>query len=119
MFDPACPSSLSPVRVGDKWGALIVRCLAEGPRRFGELRVPLRGITAKVLTSSLRTLEREGYVLRTEVAGRERRVDYALTDLGRSLLTPLDAVCSWADEHWDEILDAADAALTRDRAVSL
>ena len=117
MFDPACPSSLSPVRVGDKWGAMLVRCLADGPRRFSELRVPLRGITAKVLTSSLRTLERDGYVTRTEVPGRERRVEYALTDLGRSLLTPLDAVCAWAGEHWDELLDAADAALVRDRTV--
>ncbi|WP_370618080.1 winged helix-turn-helix transcriptional regulator [Mumia sp. Pv 4-285] len=116
MFDPVCPSSLSPVRVGDKWGALIVRCLADGPRRFGELRVPLRGITAKVLTSSLRTLERERLVARTELPGR--RVEYALTDLGRSLLVPLDAMCAWADAHWDEILDAADDALAREGAVA-
>lgn len=118
MFDPACPSSLTSVRVGDKWGAMILRCLAGGPRRFGELRVPLHGITAKVLTSSLRTLERRGLVTRTEVRGRQRRVEYALTDLGRSLLGPLDAMCAWTEAHWDEILDAADAALARDEAVS-
>ncbi|MGH1561934.1 winged helix-turn-helix transcriptional regulator [Mumia sp. DW29H23] len=118
MFDPACPSALTPVRVGTKWGAMIVRCLADGPRRFGELRVPLHGITPKVLTSSLRRLERDGYVSRTELAGPVRQVEYALTPLGRSLLDPLDAACAWASAHWDEILDAADAALAREQAVA-
>ena len=64
MFDPICPSDLSPIRFGDKWAGMIIRCLEGGPRRFSELRVPLRGITAKVLTKSLRTLERDGLVAR-------------------------------------------------------
>jgi DNA-binding HxlR family transcriptional regulator len=110
MFDPVCPSSMSPIRVGDKWGALIIRCLEDGPRRFSELRVPLRGITAKVLTQSLRGLERDGLITRTAHTDAIRRVDYALTPLGRSMLVPLAAVCAWADENWDRLLDAREAA---------
>ncbi len=109
MFDPLCPSDLSPIRIGDKWAGMIIRCLEHGPRRFSELRVPLRGITAKVLTQSLRTLERNGLVARTAYAGPTQRVEYELTPLGRSLLEPLDAACAWASEHWDELIDAREA----------
>jgi DNA-binding HxlR family transcriptional regulator len=106
MFDELCPSSLLPFRFGDKWAALIIRCLEDGPRRFSELRVPLRRVTPKVLTQSLRGLERGGLISRTASPGAEPRVEYALTPLGRSLLEPLEAACAWADEHWDELLDA-------------
>ncbi|WP_019929861.1 helix-turn-helix domain-containing protein [Nocardia sp. BMG111209] len=105
MFDDLCPSTLSPVRIGDKWGALLVRCLADGPRRYSELRIPLARITPKAMTHSLRTLERLGLVAR-DIDGR--RVTYALTPLGRSLLTPLNAMCAWSDEHWTELVDAYD-----------
>jgi DNA-binding HxlR family transcriptional regulator len=106
MFDPVCPSDLSPIRVGDKWAGMIIRCLEHGPRRFSELRTPLRGITAKALTTSLRALERDGLIRRTAYAGRVRRVEYELTSLGRSLLEPMAAVCAWAQDHWEELLDA-------------
>ncbi|MFJ9516907.1 winged helix-turn-helix transcriptional regulator [Kitasatospora sp. NPDC101801] len=110
MFDPVCPSDLSPIRFGDKWGGMIIRCLEDGPRRFSELRVPLRGITAKVLTSSLRVLERDGLVVRTERPGQLRWVEYELTPVGRSLLGPMDVACAWTRAHWDELLDAREAA---------
>ncbi|MEV0971441.1 winged helix-turn-helix transcriptional regulator [Microtetraspora glauca] len=110
MFDPVCPSDLAPIRFGDKWSGLIIRCLEHGPRRFSELRVPLRGISAKVLTGSLRTLERDGLVSRTAHPGPLQRVEYALTPLGRSLLGPMATACAWAEEHWDELLDAREAA---------
>ncbi|MFD7988845.1 winged helix-turn-helix transcriptional regulator [Kitasatospora indigofera] len=113
MFDPVCPSALVPFRVGDKWATLILRCLEDGPRRFSELKVPLRGITAKSLTQSLRALERDGFVARTEREGAVRRVDYALTTLGRGLLGPLDTACAWTREHWDELIDAQEAGLAR------
>ncbi|GAA2883695.1 helix-turn-helix domain-containing protein [Streptosporangium fragile] len=116
MFDPLCPSDLMPIRVGDKWAGMIIRCLGHGPRRFSELRVPLRGITAKVLTQSLRALERDGLVARTVYAGPAQRVEYALTPLGRSLLGPLDVMCAWAEEHWDELLDAREASPAPGRA---
>jgi DNA-binding HxlR family transcriptional regulator len=106
MFDELCPSSLLPFRFGDKWAALVIRCLEDGPRRFSELRVPLRRVTPKVLTQSLRGLERDGLVTRTVHGDPELRVEYALTPLGRSMLEPLEAACTWAAEHWDELLDA-------------
>ncbi|MDQ0313097.1 DNA-binding HxlR family transcriptional regulator [Kitasatospora herbaricolor] len=113
MFDPVCPSALVPFRLGDKWATLILRCLQDGPRRFSELKVPLRGVTAKSLTHSLRALERDGFVVRTEHEGAVRRVDYALTTLGRGLLGPLDTACAWTREHWDELIDAQEAGLAR------
>ncbi|MEV0146679.1 MULTISPECIES: helix-turn-helix domain-containing protein [unclassified Nonomuraea] len=106
MFDELCPSSLLPFRFGDKWAALVIRCLEDGPRRFSELRVPLRRVTPKVLTQSLRGLERGGLVSRTVRADPRPAVEYALTPLGRSMLAPLYSACAWAAEHWDELLDA-------------
>lgn len=110
MFDPLCPSNLSPFRFGDKWAGLIIRCLEDGPRRFSELRVPLRGITPKVLTKSLRCLERDGLVSRTSRPGPTPHVEYALTALGRSMLEPIAAICAWTSEHWDELVDAREAS---------
>jgi DNA-binding HxlR family transcriptional regulator len=104
MFDELCPSTLMPIRIGDKWAALIIRCLEDGPRRFSELRVPLWRVTAKVLTQSLRGLERDGFVLRCDAG-------YALTPFGRSLLGPLNVACAWGQEHWEEVLDAREAHL--------
>ncbi|SOD62280.1 transcriptional regulator, HxlR family [Streptomyces zhaozhouensis] len=110
LFDEVCPSTLSPVRVGDKWGFMVLRCLAGGPRRFSELRVPLRRVTPKVLTASLRALERDGLVARSEEHGAGgRRVEYRLTPLGRGLLEPLEEVCDWVRAHVDELLDAREA----------
>ncbi|TCC58057.1 transcriptional regulator [Kribbella pittospori] len=63
----------------------------------------------KVLTQSLRTLERDGFVRRTEYDEPVRRVTYELTDLGRNLLGPIQAVCEWTAEHWDELLDARES----------
>jgi DNA-binding HxlR family transcriptional regulator len=106
LFDELCPSSLVPFRVGDKWAALVIRCLEDGPRRFSEIRVPLRRVTPKVLTQSLRGLERAGLVSRTAHDDPKLGVHYALTPLGRSMLEPLAAACAWTAEHWDELLDA-------------
>ncbi|MFC6084992.1 winged helix-turn-helix transcriptional regulator [Sphaerisporangium aureirubrum] len=108
MFDPVCPSDLAPIRFGDKWSGMIIRCLEQGPRRFSELRIPLHGITAKVLTRSLRTLTRDGLVERT--VHPAQRVEYALTPLGRSLLEPMNAACAWTEQHWDELLDARESS---------
>jgi DNA-binding HxlR family transcriptional regulator len=110
MFDPICPSDLSPIRIGDKWAGMIIRCLEHGPRRFSELRIPLRGITAKALTKSLRALERDGLIMRTAHAAPVRHVEYELSPLGRSLLQPMAATCAWAQQHWDELLDAREAS---------
>lgn len=109
MFDPLCPSDLVPFRVGDKWAGMIIQCLEDGPRRFSELRVPLRSITSKVLTQSLRALERDGFIVRTVHTAPARHVEYELTSLGRSLLDLLNAARAWAEAHLDELIDAHEA----------
>ncbi|TDD67188.1 transcriptional regulator [Jiangella aurantiaca] len=110
MFDPVCPSTLMPLRFSDKWAGLVIRCLEDGPRRFSELRVPLRSVSAQSLTTSLRNLQRDGLVVRTEWPGPDRSVEYALTPLGRSMLPVIEALCEWGAEHWDELLDAREAS---------
>lgn len=106
MFDPSCPSSVTPFRIGDKWAAMIIICLEDGRRRFSELRVPLRGATPKVLTQTLRALERDGMITRTVYAEVPPRVEYELTPLGRTLLEPIAACRVWAREHLPELLEA-------------
>ncbi|MFF4875217.1 MULTISPECIES: winged helix-turn-helix transcriptional regulator [unclassified Micromonospora] len=106
MFDPACPSSVLPFQIGDKWTAMVVLCLEHGPRRFSELRVPLRTVTPKVLTETLRAMERNGTVTRTSYDENPPRVEYALTPLGRSLLTLIEAARSWTRENRSELVAA-------------
>jgi DNA-binding HxlR family transcriptional regulator len=101
-----CKSGTSPIQVGGKWTAKIIACLRDGPRRFSELQAPLRGITPKVLTESLRTMERDGLVTRTAHAEIPPRVEYELTPLGRTLLEPIAACCIWTEQHLPELLDA-------------
>ncbi|WP_327677327.1 winged helix-turn-helix transcriptional regulator [Kitasatospora sp. NBC_00458] len=109
FFDPDCPVQTVPVLGGRKWAWKIMRCLEGGPRRFSELRVPLAGITAKVLAESLRAMEYEGVVVRTEYDENPPRVEYALTPLGRTLLGPMDAVCDWSRANLAELLAAREA----------
>lgn len=95
----ACPTRQVLGRLGDKWVALVMTALAEGPRRHGELARKVPGARQKVLTQTLRVLERDGLVARSVTPAVPVRVDYALTPLGRSLLEVLDVVTRWADEH--------------------
>jgi DNA-binding HxlR family transcriptional regulator len=83
-------------RVGDKWTVLIVRSLGEGPKRFNVLKREIGGISQRMLTLTLKSLERDGMVTRTVTPSIPPRVDYALTDLGHSLLTPVGALAAWA-----------------------
>ncbi|WP_344661653.1 helix-turn-helix domain-containing protein [Catenulispora subtropica] len=108
MFDPACPSTASPFRIADKWGGLVVLCLESGPRRFSELRVPLRRVAPKVLTETLRSLERDGFVTRTDYHENPPRVEYELTALGRSLLPAIAACREWGAANFDSLLAARD-----------
>jgi DNA-binding HxlR family transcriptional regulator len=86
-------------RVGDKWSVLIVMMLGEGPRRFNELKRLVGGISQRMLTLTLRGLERDGLVTRTIFPTIPPRVDYELTDLGRSLRQPVAALGLWAIEN--------------------
>jgi DNA-binding HxlR family transcriptional regulator len=93
-------------RVGDKWSVLIIMLLGDGPKRFNEIKRMVGGISQRMLTLTLRGLERDGLVTRTVFPTIPPRVDYELTDLGHSLWNPVEALGSWAREHLSEI-DAA------------
>ena len=90
--------------IADKWAALLVNALARGPRRHSELRRTVAGVSQKMLTQTLRTLERDGLVTRTITASVPVRVDYELTDLGRDLLPVLRALKDWSEANIEHIL---------------
>ena len=93
-------------RVGDKWSVLVVARLGEGPLRFNELRRTIGGISQRMLTLTLRGLERDGLITRTVFPTIPPRVDYALTPLGRDLLNPVSALSSWAIRNQSKIAEA-------------
>src|SRR6186713_1725129 len=95
-------------RVGDKWTVLVVSNLGDGPKRFNELRKALGSISQRMLTLTLRGLERDGLVTRTAFPTIPPRVDYELTRLGKTLLEPVNALAMWADKNRFEIQDARD-----------
>src|SRR5450830_1369454 len=93
-------------RVGDKWTVLVVSTLGDGPKRFNELRKALGSISQRMLTLTLRALERDGLVTRTVLPTNPPRVDYELTRLGRSLLEPVSELGLWARKNRSAIQDA-------------
>jgi DNA-binding HxlR family transcriptional regulator len=100
-------------RVGDRWTVLVIDELGEGSRRFNELRRGIAGVSQRMLTLTLKNLERDGLVSRTVTPSVPPRVDYALTDLGRSMLAPVRALGEWAAAHiaqMDAARDRYDAA---------
>ena len=93
-------------RVGDKWSVFVIMTLIGGPQRFNELKRTIGGISQRMLTLTLRGLERDGLVTRTMFPTIPPRVDYELTDLGRGLAQPVEALGRWAFEHLPEIQGA-------------
>jgi DNA-binding HxlR family transcriptional regulator len=93
-------------RIGDKWSVLVVMLLADGPKRFNEMKKLVGGISQRMLTLTLRGLERDGLVTRTVFPTIPPRVDYELTQLGHSLRVPVQALGSWAFEHLPAIAEA-------------
>ncbi|MEP9396493.1 helix-turn-helix domain-containing protein [Mesorhizobium sp. KR2-14] len=93
-------------RVGDKWTVLVVSQLGKGPMRFNELRHIIGGISQKMLTTTLRGLERDGFVTRTVLPTTPPRVDYELTGLGRELLLPVTALGEWARKNTARVTEA-------------
>jgi DNA-binding HxlR family transcriptional regulator len=96
-------------RVGDKWTVLVIMLLGDGPRRFNELKRMIGGISQRMLTLTLRGLERDGLVTRTVFPTVPPRVDYELTDLGRGLAQPVMALGNWARQHLPDIENARHA----------
>ena len=99
-----CPSRRLLDRIGDRWTVLIVGTLDAGPRRFSAIAAEVDGISQKMLTQTLRSLERDGFVIRTAYPVVPPHVEYELTDLGRSLQEQLHALERWAIEHMDTVV---------------
>ena len=109
----SAPAGVSPCRVrevfervGDKWSVSVIHQLGPGTRRFTDLRQSIEGISQRMLTVTLRGLERDGIVTRTVHSVMPPRVDYALTPMGRTLLSTVSSLVSWADAHLDDISQA-------------
>ena len=110
MKDPTSPVcrtiSTLLARIGDKWTVLVVKTLGEGSKRFNELRREIPSVSQRMLTLTLRNLERDGIVSRAVTPSIPPRVDYALTDLGYSLLTPIMGLSEWALDNIEAIHEA-------------
>jgi DNA-binding HxlR family transcriptional regulator len=94
-----CPVRDVLNRVGDKWSVLVVALLRDGPMRFNEIRRSIDGISQRMLTLTLRGLERDGLVTRTVTPTTPPRVDYELTELGRTLIAPIMGLAEWAEKN--------------------
>jgi DNA-binding HxlR family transcriptional regulator len=105
-YTAACPSRQVIDRIGDRWSVLLLGALAEGPQRFTQLARRVEGISQKMLTQTLRGLERDGMVSRTVFATVPVRVDYELTELGRTLTAPIAALEAWARDHISDVVAA-------------
>jgi len=123
--DPECEVRTILDRIADKWSLLIICVLADGVRRFGELRREIDGISQRMLTLTLRQLEREGLEPRTVFPVVPPRIDYELTELGSTLLDTIQELVAWAGKHGSEIIAAraaydarAEAEQRATRAVS-
>jgi DNA-binding HxlR family transcriptional regulator len=103
VLKPQCPSRVVLERIADKWTALIIQVLANQTLRYAELRRTIGGISQKMLTQTLRSLERDGLVLRTVHPAATPKVEYSLTRLGRTLIDPLHALCRWSEQHLPEL----------------
>ncbi|MEV0227631.1 helix-turn-helix domain-containing protein [Streptomyces sp. NPDC050704] len=109
VMTATCPSRTSLARIANKWTAMVVIALSADRMRFRDLRTTVDGISAKVLTETLRDLERDGLVTRHMYAEVPPRVEYELTPLGRTLHAPLQALGLWAEVHMTEVLSARES----------
>lgn len=108
-FNAHCPSRRLLDTIGDKWASLVVVALGlHGPLRYSELSRRIDGVSQKMLTQTLRDLERDGLVSRTVTPSVPVRVDYALTPLGATLLPVVQAIKDWAETHIEEVMRARD-----------
>jgi DNA-binding HxlR family transcriptional regulator len=103
VLKPQCPSRVVLDRIADKWTALIIQVLAHGTQRYAELRRTIGGISQKMLTQTLRSLERDGLIVRKVHPVVPPKVEYSLTRLGRTLIDPLHALCRWSERHLPEL----------------
>ena len=115
LYAADCPVRQALNRIGDKWTTLVIGLLEDGPRRFSALQRGIGGISHKMLTQTLRSLERDGLVKRTAYAEVPPRVEYELTPLGETLCEPIAAIIKWTESHIDEVV-ASQMRYDADRA---
>ncbi|HKR66380.1 MAG TPA: helix-turn-helix domain-containing protein [Thermoanaerobaculia bacterium] len=106
VLNPDCPSRQVLDRISDKWTSLVIYALSEGTMRYGELQRRIGGVSQKMLTQTLRSLENDGLVMRKIHPVVPPMVEYSLTPLGRTLIEPLTAVRRWAEKHLPQLLAA-------------
>lgn len=109
VFDAACGSQQVLGLIANRWTALVIHALAGGTHRYGELHRKIGGVSQKMLTQTLRKLEQDGLVKRRVYPVVPPKVEYSLTQLGRTLTGPLRAVCEWAEKHLPELERAREA----------
>jgi DNA-binding HxlR family transcriptional regulator len=103
VLKPGCPSRLALERIADKWTALIIQTLARGTLRYSALQREIGDISQKVLTQTLRGLERDGLVRRKVYDNATPKVEYMLTSLGRTLIGPLQGLCLWSEKYLPQL----------------
>ena len=106
VYQADCPTRMVLDRVGDKWAVLVLGLLAESPRRFNQLRRCIEGISQKMLSQTLKSLERDGLVHRHAIATVPVTVEYSITTLGRTLAQTVDGLRVWAETHIKDVLTA-------------
>ncbi len=103
-YSANCPTRLILDRVGDKWAVLLLGLLAQQPMRFNQLRREIEGVSQKVLSQTLKSLQRDGLVSRKAFATVPVTVEYSITPLGQTLATTVDALRAWAETHIEDVL---------------
>ncbi|MBS9477899.1 winged helix-turn-helix transcriptional regulator [Ancylobacter radicis] len=109
VYEDQCPTRMVLDRLADKWALLLMLRLADGPLRFNQLRRDVKGISQKVLSQTLKKLERDGLVTRTVYPTVPVTVEYALTPLAQTLREPVEALTRWAESHMDAVQAAQQA----------
>lgn len=104
VFKLNCPTQQVLDLIGDKWSVIVLYCLAYRPRRYNEIKRRIEGISQKVLTQTLRKLERHGLVERQIRAKMPPNVEYSLTSLGKTLIEPLLGIADWSREYFSEVI---------------
>ncbi len=106
LFLADCPARTTLSLVSDTWSVVVIHALGERPRRYSELQQRIGGISNKMLTQTVRKLERNGLVERRQIRSAPPGVEYRLTSLGETLLEPVRSLSRWAEQHTDEVLAA-------------
>lgn len=109
VFENHCPARMVLDRLADKWALLILNGLKDGPVRFNSIRRNIKGISQKVLSQTLKKLERDGLISRAVFPTVPVTVEYALTPLGHTLTETVDALAHWAEDHMDSVVAAQQA----------